>query len=302
MKRFRLSLSIGAAAFGLLLAAAPAKALNATSYVSYFSGSDGDSCAYPTSPCASIAGALAKTEPGGEIKCVDNHRESQSPAAIIDKPITIDCGAPGSMILGFNGLAAITVNLNEATYPNGVVTLRNLNINGLLGNSLYVPGTDGIRVIGGGAAVHVENCSILGFTQQGIDFAPGSTVDLFVRDTIISNNQAGGIVVAPSGAAGARVSLSNVRLNQNGGSGLSVTKASGAYAAITIEDTNVERNVVGLRAEGASAFIILSGSTIAHNLSIGLHTLTGGRITSSGNNTITLNYVDGAPTSTIPLK
>ena len=64
--------------------------------------------------------------------------------------------------------------------------------------------------------------TIQGFAQQGIDFAPSSTVDLFVRDTIISNNQGGGIVVAPSGAAGARVSLSNVRLDQNGAFGLSV--------------------------------------------------------------------------------
>ena len=34
MTRFRISLSIGAAALGLILAAAPAKALNLVSYVS----------------------------------------------------------------------------------------------------------------------------------------------------------------------------------------------------------------------------------------------------------------------------
>jgi hypothetical protein len=73
-----------------------------------------------------------------------------------------------------------------------------------------------------------------------------------------------------------------------------------AFAAI-IEDTNVERNIVGLRANGASAFIVLSGSTIAHN-SIGLQPVTGGKISSSGNNTIILNVVDGAPTTTIPPK
>ena len=143
--------------------------------------------------------------------------------------------------------------------------------------------------------MHIENVTIQGFAQQGIDFAPSSTVDLFVRDTIISNNQGGGIAVAPSGAAGARVSLSNVRLDQNGAFGLSVTKASGVFAAITVEDTNVEKNGIGLRASGASAFIILSGSTVAHNAT-GLQTLTGGKISSSGNNVIYLNNVDGAPT------
>jgi hypothetical protein len=297
MTRFRLSLSIGAAAFGLMLATAPAKALNLVSYVSLFTGSNANTCSSPSTPCASIAGALAKTEPGGEIKCLDNHLDGFT----IDKPITIDCEAPGTLIYSFSGTPAIIVNLNEATYPNGAVTLRNLSINGLLGNGAAPPGSDGIRVIGGGAAVHVENVTIQGFAQQGIDFAPSSTVDLFVRDTIISNNQGGGIVVAPSGSAGARASLSNVRLDKNGASGLSVTKASGISAAITIEDTNVERNAVGLLASGASALIILSGSTIAHN-STGLQTLTGGRIISTGNNTIILNAVNGALTSITPLK
>ena len=298
MTRFRISLSIGVAALGLMLAAAPAQALNLLTYVSAFTGSNADSCATPELACFDIDGALSRTEPGGEIRCLDIHPDGNID---IDKPVTIDCEAPVNWISGFSGVSAITINLDEATYPNGVVTLRNMKINGLLGNGIIGPGADGIRVIGGGAAVHIENATIQGFTQQGIDFAPSSTVDLFVRDTIISNNQGGGIVVAPPASAGARASLSNVRLDQNGGSGLYVTKASGAYAAITIEDTNVERNVVGLRAIGASAFVILSGSTIAHNTA-GLQTATGGRITSSGNNTIILNAVDGAPTSTIPLK
>jgi hypothetical protein len=298
MTRFRISLSIGVAALGLFLAAAPAQAQgNLVSFVSS-TGDDVNNCSSAGSPCATINGALPKTRPGGEIKCLDNRFDQ---TLSIDKPITIDCGAPGSLIGGYSGVNAITINLSEATYPNGVVTLRNLNINGFLGNGLYAPGPDGIRVTGGGAAVHVENVTIQGFAQQGIDFAPSATVDLFVRDTIIRNSQGGGIVVAPSGSAGARVSLSNVRLDQNGAAGLFVFRTSGASAAVTIEDTNVERNVVGLRAYGGSAFIILSGSTIAHN-STGLQTQTAGRISSSGNNTIILNGVDGVPTSTIPLK
>ena len=129
------------------------------------------------------------------------------------------------------------------------MTLRNLNIDGLSGNGVVGTGSDGIRIIGGGGAVHTENCTIQGFSQQGIDFAPSSTVDLFVRDTTISNNQGGGIAIAPSGAAGARASLSNVRLDQTGSFGLSVSKASGTFAAVTVEDTNVEKNGIGLRAK-----------------------------------------------------
>ena len=193
---------------------------------------------------------------------------------------------------------AITVNLDETAYPNGVVTLRNLKIIGLSGNSILTPGADGIRVIGGGAAVHVENVTIQAFAEQGIDFSPSSTVDLFVRDTVISNNS-GGILVAPS--AGGRVSLSNVRLDQNAVYGLTVSKASGTFAAVTIEDSNIEQSVFGLRAIGASAFVALSDSVVTNN-STGLQVQSGGRISSAGNNLITLNNVDGAPTATIALK
>jgi len=189
-------------------------------------------------------------------------------------------------------VGGITVNINEATFPNGVVTLRNLKVEGLAGQ-----GIDGISVIGGGAAVHIENCTILGFSQQGIDFAPTSSVDLFVRDTIISNNGSGGVFVHPAAVAAVRGSLSNVSLDQNGGFGLAVVKASGARSQITVEDTHVERDTVGIRANGASAFILVSGATVAHN-TVGLQALNGGKIVSPGNNTILFNTTDGAPTST----
>ena len=240
MLRFRLSLSIGAAAFSLFLAAAPAQALNTVSFVSIFTGEDTYLCNNPAAPCETISGALSKTEPGGEIKCVDNHVDG---VFTIEKPITIDC-APGSLISGRNGSSGITINLDEATYPNGVVTLRNLNLSGAM-NSPLPPGADGIRVIGGGAAVHVESCSIQDFAEQGIDFAPTSSVDLFVRDTNISNNANGGVFVHPAAAA-VRGSVSSTNLDQNGGFGLAVAKASGAGVAITIEDTQVERNAAGL--------------------------------------------------------
>lgn len=299
MTRFPISQIIGTAALGLLLAAAPAEAQNLVSYVSNVTGDNANSCSSPQAPCADVPKALFKTEPGGEIKCLDNNLNG---TVIINKPITIDCGAPGTVFRSLDGAVAITVDIDEATYPNGVVTLRNLNINGLLGNSIFGPGSDGVRVIGGGAAVHIENATIQGFAQQGIDFAPSSSVDLFVRDTTISNNAGGGVFVHPAAAAtGVRGSLSNVRLDQNGISGLVVVKASGAGAVIAVEDTQVERDAVGLRANGASASILLSGSTVAHNTT-GLQVVSGGKIVSSGNNTIFFNTTNGAPTSTVSLK
>jgi hypothetical protein len=294
--------SFGVAALGLFLAtqlfSAPAEA---QVWVSSVTGSDAYGCGFPTGPCRTLQYAVDNgAATNGGIKCLDAVNEYMS--LIITKPTTIDCtGAPGLIYSYLSGIA-VQVNISEASYPNGVVTLRGLTIVSHPGATGFIqPGVDGIRVTGGGAAVHVENVTIQGFSQQGIDFVPSSTVDLFVSGTTIINNQGGGILVAPSGTAGARVSLSNVRLDQNGAAGLFVFRTSGASAAVTIEDTNVERNVVGLRAYGGSAFIILSGSTIAHN-STGLQTQTSGVISSSGNNTIILNGVNGVPSSTIPLK
>jgi hypothetical protein len=298
MTRLRISLGIGAAALGLILAVVPARALNLISYVSELTGNNANSCASPAAPCQHIDIALFKTEAGGEIKCLDDHRDGP---ITITKPITIDCGAPNALIAGLAGGPAVMVDLDEATYPDGVVTLRNLSINGFLGNGLVPPGGFGIRVSGGGAAVHVENSTITGFTKLAIEFRPTSSADLFIRNTTISNNQTGGVWVVPTAAASVRGSLSDVSIEGNGGVGVAATKSSGAgEVVITVEDTRIQRNSTGLSANGAAASILLAGSTVAHNTR-GLRALNSGTIVSSGNNTIFFNTNNGAPTSTVPL-
>lgn len=90
-------------------------------------------------------------------------------------------------------------------------------------------------------------------------------------------------------------------IDENGGVGVTLAKASGGSVAITVEDTRIEKNLVGLRASGTLAYILLSGVTVAHN-TIGLQPLSGGKIVSSGNNTVHFNGTNGAPTGTVPLK
>ena len=322
MSRFRISLSIGVAAFSLILAAAPAKALNALSYVSFWTGSDSNSCLTPAAACNNITAALTKTEPGGEIKCLDNHRDE---ILTIEKPITIDCDAPSTLILGFAGQAAVTVNLNEATYPNGVVTLRNLNFNGFLGNGAFAPGTDGIRVLGGGAAVHIENVTIQGFALQGIGFAPSSSVDLFVRDTVISNSQGVGILVKPSGASSAKVVLDNVNVEGNangitidgrttsgsikaalrdssiGGHGAfgvyGVDSGSGATNVTVEESTSANNTTFGIGSSGVNSTVRVRNSTVTGN-GTGLQIASSGKIISLGGNSVRGNTSNGAFTAT----
>lgn len=291
MSRLVSLLGIFTAAFGMYTQ--PAQAL----LVAWLAadGVNTPTCGTPDEPCGTFSAALSNTDPAGEIRCMG---ELHVVNIVINKPITFDC--EGGLVLGFADDVAIAITINEATYPDGVVTLRNPTVDGFETN----PDTgslDGIRFTGGGAALHVENCKILDFGQQGIDFRPTSSLDLFVRDTIISNNAGGGILVQPVTAAAVRGSLSNVSLDRNGVFGLTVNKASGTAAAITVEGTQVEKNAVGLRANGASSFIVLTAATIAHN-TVGLEVVSGGKIVSSGNNTINLNGTNGAPTSAVPLK
>ena len=328
MTRFRISLSVGGAALGLMLFLGTASAqigLNRVSFVA-LGGSDAAGCQAPEAACQTINGALAQTEPGGEIKCLDNWHDGST--VTIDKPITIDCDAPSTLLKGFGGQAAVTVNLNETNFPNGVVTLRNLTINGLSGN-VFPPGSDGIRVIGGGAAVHVENCTIQGGSEQGIDFAPTSTVDLFVRDTVIGNNAGGGILLKPTGGASARATFDNVAVEGNAtgvlidgrfttgnnsatirnsaltgnfGHGLSVADSGGGATNVVVDgSTSADNASFGIGANGANATVRVKNSTVTGNAN-GLIAAASSNIISQGGNTVAGNTTNGAFTSSLPLQ
>ena len=210
-----------------------------------------------------------------------------------------------------------------------MVTLRNLQINGNLGNGIVPPGTDGIRVIGGGAAVHVENCTIQGGSQQGIDFAPSSSVDLFVRDTVVSNNAGGGVLLMPTVGASIRVTFDNVAVEGNatgmlidgrattgsnaltirnstiaGGSGFGAAVYEGGtgVSTMTIEGSTVANNATfGVVASGATATARLVNSVVSGNAR-GLITTSGGNIVSQGGNMVAGNTVNGAFTQTLPLQ
>src|ERR1700676_1897085 len=71
-----------------------AQALNQRSWVA--TTGSGSTCVRP-SPCANFVTALAATNPGGEINCVDTGDFGNGNGLFIDRSITIDCeGVQGS--------------------------------------------------------------------------------------------------------------------------------------------------------------------------------------------------------------
>jgi len=129
-------------------------------------GDDANPCSR-TAPCKTLPGAISKTAAGGEIDALD---PGGFGALTITKSITIDGrGTLASVLVsGTNGIVV-------AAGPNDVVILRNFSINGI------GLGLNGIKFISG-KALHIEDCTITGFMNVGIDFEPAVvTTQLFER-------------------------------------------------------------------------------------------------------------------------
>src|SRR3954447_10810988 len=122
-------------------------------------GDDANPCSR-TAPCKTFAGAISKTATGGEINVLD---PGGFGGVTITKSITITSEGFEAGVL-VSGTNAIIVNAGSTS----VVVLRGLDIEGL------GTGLDGIRVIGGLAALHVEKCTINAFrgvNGSGINIA-----------------------------------------------------------------------------------------------------------------------------------
>ena len=236
----KLTAAIGAA-LALCATAAPANAQATRTWVAG-TGSDANSCSR-SAPCATFAGAFAKTAAGGEINCVD---AGGFGAVSISKAITIDCGGAGGSILA-NGVTGVSV----AAGVNDKIVLRNLNIQGV------GTGPNGIRFTGG-LHLTVDNVTITNFTSRGIDVDKSASGNLYVRDTRIANVPTG--VRVFTGAGGINAQLDNVHIDNVSTAGLEV--ASGSTIASISNSVISNAGGSGLLMSGGG-FINASRSTIA---------------------------------------
>src|SRR5437764_8479960 len=137
-------------------------------------GDDANPCSR-TAPCKTFAGAISKTAPGGEIDALD---PGGFGAVTITKSITLDGGGgqvASVLVAGTNGIVV-------AAGATDVVTIRNLRIDGLRGSGNANAGINGIRFISG-KVLHIGNCNIFGFNNNGIDIAMSAPGSVFVENT-----------------------------------------------------------------------------------------------------------------------
>src|SRR5215472_6564109 len=147
MRKIALALAILATALTTALYTAPAHAQATRTWVSGV-GNDANPCSR-TAPCKTWAGAISKTAAGGEIDALD---PGGFGALTITKSITLDGGGgqvASTLVSGTNGIVI-------AAGSSDVVIIRNLRLDGLLGNGNANAGFNGIRFISGKALI-LEN-------------------------------------------------------------------------------------------------------------------------------------------------
>jgi len=215
------------------LAVAPAHAQATRTWVSGV-GDDANPCSR-TAPCKTWAGAISKTAPGGEMDALD---PGGFGALTITKSITLDGG--GGQVASV--LVAGTNGITVAAASNDVVILRNLRLDGLLGNgSSGSPGLNGVSILSA-AEVTIQNCDIFGFDTTGVGATPsGGTVMVKIQGSTMTNNAAG-LLVQPSGGAIVNMSIDHSQIDNNVGGGVKISGTGGGTANVTITYSSVSLN------------------------------------------------------------
>jgi len=228
-------------------------------------GDDVNPCSR-TAPCKTFAGAISKTAPGGEIDALD---PGGFGALTITKAITLDGGGgqvASILVSGTNGIVV-------AAQPNDVVTIRNLRFDGLAGGN-STPGINGIRWISG-KALHIENCTIFGFSNNGIDIAKSDGGSAVIINTVTANNGFCGLQSLNT------VNTVSTTVERSDFNNVVCGVKSSDFSAMNIKDSEASGNQYGFIAQSSNGIseLNLANSLAANNSVSGLYS--GGGTTTS---------------------
>lgn len=313
--------SLSSAIAGALLAlgfAAPAHARSNRAWVSGH-GTDIAGCSTPASPCRTLQYVLDNIiAPGGEIDILDP--AGYGAVAITKSVSIINDGVGTAGIIAISG-NAITVTAGDG----GRVRFKGVTIEGQ-------GAANGVQ-INSAAFVEISDSTISGFDGVGLNITPANVLptapQIVIQNCTIENTIGGLVNVAPTGATGkVFVDLRNVSAhNSNGygvnvdatagalevhtwiidgdihlvsGAGVGATSKAGSQAIVVVSHSQVhDTGIAGISSRGAGANVYIGGDDVMDN-NVGLTSAAGGSIASVGNNFVTGNGVNGAPTSTVP--
>lgn len=204
-------------------------------------GDDEDSCSR-ISPCATFAGALANTNPGGEIDVLD----PLGPGTVtVNKSVTLNAEGTIASVL-FSGTTGITINAS-----GGRVIIRHVSF---LGGGT---GIRGIHIVNA-ASVTLENCQISGFVDYGVNVESSSPVSVVIRNTSIEGGSIG-VRIAGTGAATANIQNLSVSGAQHG------VRVTNGNAAVTVDGSQLHGNTKAAVSAIGSAVVNVTDSTLSSN-------------------------------------
>ena len=235
-----------------------------------FSGLDTNACSR-TSPCRSFGAALAQTASGGTAVALDSAGYG---TMAIGQSVSIV--APAGVYAGIAATSGIAIDIT-GTSVSDIIHLRGLSIEG------SGSGSDGIYLFADSLKeLHVEHCTITGFTDRGINFElVTNTASLFVADTTISDSSIGLYAYGNPGV-NPHMSADHCRFTGNSNKGLWIDQATGTITnsvvsgngtglfaqfqagILTGDQCQIENNTTGVAVSNSST-IYLSNSTITDN-------------------------------------
>jgi hypothetical protein len=240
-----------------LLPAVPAQAQANRTFVSA-AGNDSNNCATVSTPCRHLANAYAATAANGEIDVLD---PANYGALTITGPVSIE-GHGWASIAAVSGGAAITINAN---------TGDNINIIGVVLDGIAIANTTGIQFNGSGGTLTVRDSVIRNFGVDGITFQPNNTglSQLFVSNTLTSDNARSGIQIIPTGSGTTTGVLDHVQIiNNNGDAGLHI-ESEAQTITMTISDSvsanNARYGIFASSDGGQPVSTMVRNCTIANN-------------------------------------
>ena len=272
MRKIALAFAILATTLTTALYTAPAHAQATRTWVSGV-GNDANPCSR-TAPCKTFAGAISKTAAGGEIDALDPGGYG---AVTITKSITIDGGGgqvASVLVAGTNGIVV-------AASPGDIVILRNLRLNGLLGNGNANAGINGIVFQSGGGLV-IDNCDIVGFNTNGLSVSLGATGFTEVRNSTFRNNAANGIS-ATTTAGGAIVQVYNSSIFGGGTANTQGGINAGTNAFVVVANTNFENLKYGARIQDSTNGALSVDSSVFSGVLAGIVVPSGASANGSNN-------------------
>jgi hypothetical protein len=262
-----------------LLPAAPALALVARTFVSA-AGSDSNNCANVITPCRHLATAYAATAANGEIYVLD---PANYGSLTITGPVSIEGHGWASIAPVANG-NAITINAPGAT--------DKINIIVVVLDGTALAGTNGI-VFNSGGSLNVQDSVIRNFTEDGIFFAPGASSQLFVSNTLLSDNGGEGINIIPEGSGTTNAVIDHVKMQNNGASGLRGLVASQTINITVSDSVSASNGSAGIFAQsggaGGTLSFMVRNCSIVNNGADGLQTFATGATIRVTRSTITAN-------------